>query len=160
MNQGKLEVVKQEMNRMKINVLDISELKWAGSGYFDSGDYKIFYCGNNTTRRNGVALILEKKITRAVIAHHLKNERMMSIRFQGTPMNSTIIQVYAPTTDAEEETIEIFYADLQQLIDETPKKDAILLIGDWNAKVGNKEEPGVAGKFGLGNRNAAVDRRI
>ncbi|CAF1526001.1 unnamed protein product, partial [Didymodactylos carnosus] len=68
---------------------------------------------------------------------------MISIRIQGTPTNLTIIQIYAPTTDAEEETIEKFYAELQQLIDETPRKDAILLIGDWNVKVGHKEEPGV-----------------
>jgi exonuclease III len=76
---------------------------------------------------------------------------MISIRIRGTPISSTIIQVFAPTTEAEEETIEKFYAELQQLVDDAPKKNAILLIGDWNAKVGNKEVPGVTGKFGLRN---------
>ena len=151
MNQGKLEIVKKEMAWMKINILGISELKWTRSGHVDS---------NDTVRRNGVALIIEKKIASATTGYNLKNERMISVRIQGTPINTTIIQIYAPTTDAAEETIEKFYTDLQQLIDDAPKKDNILLLGDWNAKIGNKEEPEVTGKFGLGNRNAAGNRLV
>ncbi|XP_057183106.1 craniofacial development protein 2-like [Triplophysa rosa] len=158
MNQGKLDTVKMEMARMKISILGISELKWTGMGHFQSGDYKVFYAGHDANRKNGVALIVEKETANAVMGYNPKNDRMISIQIQGHPINLTIIQVYAPTTDADEDAREAFYSELQQLIDSTPKKDAILIIGDWNAKVGEKEEPGKAGKEGLGYRNEAGDR--
>ena len=130
MNQGKLEIVKSEMDRIKIDILGISELKWTGAGHFTSSNYEIYYSGNQNTRKNGVAMVLNKRLVRSVIGYYPKNDRMMSIRLQGKPTNLTIIQIYAPTTEAEESTIKDFYKDLQQILDDVPKKDVILLIGD------------------------------
>ena len=89
-----------------------------------------------------------------------KNDRMISVRFQGKPLNIMVIQVYAPTTNAEEAEVEWFYEDLQDLLKLTPKKEVLFIIGDWNPKVGNQETPGVTGKFGLGMRNEARQRLI
>ena len=146
MNEGKLEVVKQEMARVNIDILGISKLKWTGMGEFNSDGHYIYYCGQESLRRNGVAIMVNKRVQNAV---HLKNNRMRSVRFQGKPFNITVIQVYAPTRNAEEAEVEQFYEDLQDLLELTPKKDVLFIIGDWNAKVGSQETPGVAGKFGL-----------
>ena len=101
MNQGKLEVVKQEMARVNVDILGISELKWTGMGEFSSDDHYIYYCGQESLRRNGVAIIINKRILNAVLGCNLINDRMISIRFQGKPFNITVIQVYAPTNNAE-----------------------------------------------------------
>ena len=101
MNQGKLEVIKLEMARMDINILGISELKWTGMGEFNSDDHYIYYCGQESLRRNGVAIMVNKKVQNAVLECNLKNNRMISVRFQGKPFNITVIQVYAPTSNAE-----------------------------------------------------------
>ena len=100
-------------------------------------------------RRNGVAIMVNKRVQNAVLECNLKNDRMISVRFQGKPFNITVIQVYAPTSNAEEADVERFYEELQDLLELTPKKDVLFIIGDWNAKVGNQETPGVTGKFGL-----------
>ena len=113
MNQGKLEVVKQEMARMNIDLLGISELKWTGMGEFNSDDHYIFYCGQEFLRRNGVAIIVSKSVWNAVTGCDLKNDKMISVCFQGKPFNITVIQVYAPTSSAEEAAMEQFYEDLQ-----------------------------------------------
>ena len=144
MNQGKLEVVKQEMVRVNINILGIGELKWTGMGKFNSHDHYIYYCGQESLRRNGVAIIVNKSQKCS-----LKNSRMISVCFQGKPINTTVIQVYAPTSNAEEATVEWFYEDLQDLLELIPKKDVLFITGDWNTKVGSQETPGVTGKFGL-----------
>ena len=102
MNQGKLELVKQEMSRMNIDILAISELKWTGMGEFNSDDHYIYYCGQESLRRNGIAIIVKKRILTAVLGCSLKNDRMISVCFQGKPFNITVIQVYAPTTNAKE----------------------------------------------------------
>ena len=102
MNQGKLKVVKQEMARVNINILGINELKWIGMGEFNSDDHDIYYCGQESLRRNGVALIVNKRVQNAVLGCSLKSDRMISVCFQGKPFNITIIQVYAPTSNAEE----------------------------------------------------------
>ena len=102
MNQGKLEVVKQEMARVNINILGISKLKWAGMGEFNSDDLYIYYCGQESLRRNGVAIIVNKRVQNAVLGYNLKNDRMISVCFQDKPFNITVIQVYAPTSNAEE----------------------------------------------------------
>ena len=149
MNQGKLEVVKQEMARVNIDVLRISELKWTGMGEFNSDDHYICYCGQKFLRRNGVALIVNKRVQNTVLGCKLKNDRMISVRFQGKPFNITVIQVYAPTSNAEEAEVKQFYEDLQDLLEPTPKKDVLFIIGDWNAKGGSQEIPGVTGKFDL-----------
>ena len=102
MNQGKLEVVKQEMARVNIDILGISELKWPGMGEFNSEDHCIYYCGQESHRRNGVAIIVNKRVRNAVLGCSLKNDRMISVRFQSKPFNITVIQAYAPTSNAEE----------------------------------------------------------
>ena len=103
MNQGKLEVVKQEMARVNIDMLGIRELKWTGMGEFNSDDHYIYHCGQEFLRRNGVALIVNKRVQNAILACNLKNDRMISVRFQGKPFNITVIEVYAPTSNAEGE---------------------------------------------------------
>jgi len=115
-------VVKQEMARVNIDILGISELKWTGMGEFNSDDHYIYYCGQDSLRRNGVALIVNKRILNAVLGCNLKDDRMISVHFQGKPFSITIIQVYAPTSNAEEAEVEWFYEDLQDLLELTPKK--------------------------------------
>ena len=160
MNQGKLEVVKLEMARVNVDILGISELKWTGKGEFNSDDHYIYYCGQEYLRRNGVALIVNKRVQNAVLGCNLKNDRMISVRLRGKPFNVTVIQVYAPTSNAEEAEVEQFYEDLQDLLELTPKKDVLFIIGDWNAKVGSQETPRVTGKFGLRVQNEAGQRVI
>ena len=122
MNQGKSEVVKQEMARVNIDILGISELKWTGMGEFNSDDHYIYYCRQDSLRRNGVAIMVNKRVWNAVLGRNLKNDRMISIHFQGKPFHITVIQVYAPTSNAEEAEVEQFYEDLQDLLELTPKK--------------------------------------
>ena len=139
MNQGKLEVVKQEMERMSINILGINELKWTGMGELNSDDLYIYYCGQESLRRNGVAIIVNKRVQNTVLGCKLKNDKMTSVHFQGKPFNITVIQVYAPTSNAEEVEVKQFYEGLQDFLELTPKKDSLLIIGDWNVKVGSQE---------------------
>ena len=106
MNQGKLEVVKQEMARVNVDILVISELKWTGMGEFNSNDHYIYYCGQESLRRNGVAIVVNKRVRNAVLGCNLKNDRMISVRFQGKPFNIRVIQVYAPTSNVEEAEVE------------------------------------------------------
>ena len=109
MNQSKLEVVKQEMARVNIDILGISELRWTGMGEFNSDDHHIYYCGQESLRRSGVAIIVNKRVRNAVLRCNLKKDRMISVCFQGKPFNITVIQVYAPTSNAEEGEVEQFY---------------------------------------------------
>ena len=122
MNQGKLEVVKQEMARVNVDILGISELKWTEMGEFNSDDHYIYYCGQESLRRNGVAIMVNKRVQNAVLGCNLINDRMISVHFQGKPFNITVIEVYAPNTNAEEAEVEWFYEDLQDLLEPTPKK--------------------------------------
>ena len=112
MNQGKLEVVKQEMARVNVDIPGISRLKWTGMGEFNSDDHYIYYCGQESLRRNGVAIMVNKRVRNAVLGCNFKNDRMISVRFQGKPLTITIIQAYAPTSNAEEAEVEWFYEDL------------------------------------------------
>ena len=102
MNQGKLEVVKQEMARVNVDILGISKLKWTGMGEFKSDNHYIYYCRQESLRRNGVAIMVNKRVRNAVLGCNLKNDRMISVRLKGKPFNITVIQVYAPTTNAKE----------------------------------------------------------
>ena len=147
MNQGKLEVVKREMARVNIDSLGISELKWTGMGEFNSDDHYIYYCEQVSLRRNGVALIDNKRAWNAVLGYSLKNDRMISVNFQGKPFNITAIQVYAPTSNGEEVETEQFDEDLWELM--PPSKDVFFIMGNWNAKVWSQELPGVTGKLAL-----------
>ena len=129
MNQGTFEVVKQEMARVNIDILGVSELKWTGMGEFNSDDHYIYYCGQESLRRNRVDLIVNKRVQNAVLGCNLKNDRMISVCFQGKPFNITVIQVYAPNSNAEEVEIEQFYEDQQDLLELTPPKDVLFNIG-------------------------------
>ena len=119
-------------------------------GEFNSDDHYIHYCGKESLRRYGVAIIVNKRVQNAVLGCSLKNDRMISVHFQGKPFNITVIQVYGPSSNAEETEIEWFCEDLQDLLELTPPKVVLFIIGDWNAKLGSQEIPGVTGKFGLG----------
>ena len=149
MNQGKLEVVKQEMARMNIGILGINELKWTEMSECNSDDHDIYYHGQEFLRKNGVALIVNRRVRNAVLGCNLKNNRMISLRFQGKPLNITVIQVYAPTSNAEEYELEWFCEDLQDLLELTLRKDVLFIIGDWNARIGSEELPEVTDKFVL-----------
>ena len=124
-----MEVVKDEMVRLNINILGISELKWTGLGEFNSDDHCIYYCGQESLRRNRVALMVNKRVRNAVLGCNLKNDRMISVHFQGKPFTITVIQVYSPTSNAEEAEVERFYEDLQDLLELTSKKDVLFIIG-------------------------------
>ena len=160
MNQGKLEVVKQEMARVNVGILGISKLKWTGMGEFNSDDYYIYYCRQESLRRNGIAIMANKRFRNAVLVCSLKNDRMISVHFQGKPFNITVIQLYAPTSNAKEAEVEWFYEDIQDLLELTPKKDVLFIIWDQKAKVESQETPGVTGKYGLGIQNEAGQRLI
>ena len=110
------------MASVNIDILGISELKWTGMGEFNSDDHDIYYCGRGSLRRNGVTITVNKSDQNAVLGCNLKNDRMISVRIQGKPFNITVIQVYAPTSNAEEAEVEWFYEDLQDLLELTPKK--------------------------------------
>ena len=158
MNQGKLEVVKQEMARVNVDILGISELKLTGMREFNSDDHYIYYCGQESLRRKGVAIMVNKRGRNAVLGCNLKNDRMIYVCFQDKPFSIMVIQPYAPTNNAEETESEQFYEDLQDLLELTHQKEVFFIIGDWNAKVGSQETPVVTGKFSLGVRNEAGQR--
>ena len=141
MNQDKLEVVIQEMARVNINILGISKLKWTGQSEFNSDDHYIYYCGQESLRRNGVALVVNKRVQNAILGSNIQNDRMISVHFQDKPFNSRVIQVNAPTTKAKDAGVELFNDDLQDLLELIPQKDALIIIGIWNTKAGSQEIP-------------------
>ena len=126
---------------MNIDIPGISELKWTGMGEFNSDDHYMYYCGQEFLGRNGVAIMVNKRVRNALLGRNLKNDRMISVRFQGKPFNITVIQVCAPTSNTEEAEVELFYEDLQDLLELTPKKNVLFIMGYWNAKVGSQETP-------------------
>ncbi|ESN96874.1 hypothetical protein HELRODRAFT_178673 [Helobdella robusta] len=139
MNIGKLEIIKQEMQRLHIDLLGSSELHWTGNGYFKSDEYTS---------------------AKAVYSFNIASDRITSIRITGSPRSITVLQAYAPTADAPEKDIEDIYTKLQETIDQIPARDIIFVMGDFNAKVGSGEDLPAVGKFGLGEQNDAVDRLI
>ena len=122
MNQCKLEVIKQEMARLNIDILGISELKWTGMGEFNSDNHYIYYCGKESLRRNRIALTVNRRVQNTVLGCSFKNDRMILACFQGKPFNTKVIQVYAPTTNAKEAEVEWLCDDLQNLLELTPRK--------------------------------------
>ena len=145
---------------MNVNILGTSKLKWTGMGEFTLDDHYIYFCGQESLRRNGVAITVNNRVRNAVLGCSLKNDRMISVCFQGKPFNIMVIQVYAPTSNAEEAEVERFYEDLPDLLELTPLKYVFFIIEDWNAKVGNQELPGVTGKRCRGVQNEAGQRLI
>ena len=125
MNKDKLEVVKQEMVRVNIHILGISKLKWTGMGEFNSDDHYIYFCGQESLRRNGVAIIVNKRVQTAILGCSLKKNRMISVCFQGKPFNITMVFQGKP--------FKPFNINIQDLLELTPKKDVLFIIGDWNA---------------------------
>ena len=125
-----MEVIKQEMERLNVNILGIPELRWTGMAEFNSDDHYIYYCGQESLRRNRVATIVNKIVRNAVLGCSLKNDRMISVPFQGKPFNIMVIQVYAPASNTEEAEVEWFYEDLQDLLELIPKKDVLFIIGN------------------------------
>ena len=122
MNQGKLEVVKQEMARVTVDILGISKLKWTEMGEFNSDDHYFYYCGQESLGRNGVAIMVNKRVQNAVLGCNLNNDRIIFVRFQGKPFNIMVIQPFVPTSNTEEVKVEWFYEDLQDLLELTPEK--------------------------------------
>ena len=129
-------------------------------GEFNPDDHYTYYCGQESLRRNGVAIMVNKGVRNAVLGCNLKNDRMISLHFQGKPFSITVIQVYAPANNAEETGVEWFYEDLQDLLELTPQKDVLFIIGDWNAKIGSQETARITSKFGLGVENEAGQKLI
>ena len=127
-------------------------------GEFNSDDNYIYYCGQESLRRNGVAIIVNKRVQNAVLGFNPKNDRKISVCFQGKPFNITVSQVYVPTSNVEEAEVEWFCEDLEDLLELTPKKDVLFIIGGWNAKLGSQEIPVVTGKSGLGVQKEAGQR--
>ena len=129
-------------------------------GEFNSDDHYIYYSGQKSLRRNGVAIIVNKRVQKAVLGCSLRNDRMLSVWFQGKPFNIMVIQDHALTSNTEEAEVKQFYEDLQDLLELTHKNDVLFIIEDWNAKGRSQETPGVTGKFGLGVWNEIVQRLI
>ena len=156
MNQGKLEVVKQEMARVSVDILGINELKWTGMGEFNSDHHYIYYCGQESLRRNGVAIMVNKRVQNAVLECNFKNDRMISVHFQGKPFNITVIQAYAPTSNAEEAEVEQFYEDLhtRPFRTNTQKRCPSHYRG-LECKSRKSRNTGVTGNFGPGVQNEA-----
>ena len=145
---------------MNIDILGISELNWTRMVEFKIDDHYIYYCGQESFRKYGVAIMVNKRVLNAALGCNLKNDRMIFASFQGKSFNITVIQLYALTSNAEQAEVEWFYEDLQGLLELTPKKDVLFIIVDWDAKLGRQEIPEVTGKFGLGVQNEAGQRLI
>ena len=162
MNQGKLDVVKQKMARVNIDILGISELKWTGMGEFNADDHYIYYCGQESLRRNGLGLVVNERVQNAALGCSLINGRMISVRFQGKPFSITVILVYAPNTTAKDAEVDRFYEDLQDLLELTPKKKERKRCPfhhkGLECKGGSHEIPRIIGKFGLVVQNEAGPR--
>ena len=148
------------MAKVNVDILGISKLRWTGMGEFNSDDHYYLLLRAGIPQKKWSSLHGQQESLKCSTWMYLKTDRMISVRFQGKPFNITVIQVYVPTSNTEEAEVERFYEDLQDLLELTPQKDILFIIGDWNAKVGSKETPGVTGKFGLGMQNEAGQRLV
>ena len=160
MNNGNTQIITREMGRNGIDLMGISETKWKGIGQVKYDDYSLYFSGNDKIERKGVAFICTEKIKKCVLGFNPISDRIITIRIQGKPIHFTFIQVYAPTSTADEEEMDYFYDALQKAIDITPKGDIMYVIGDWNAKVGKQKTAGFTGGFGLGTRNERGDTMV
>ena len=153
MYEGKLNWIKNEMERMNLSILGISEMKWKGRGYFQSEGYRVFFSGHDTTRKNGVAFLCNKKICKSVLGYNPISDRIISIGLQGKPVNITIVQIYTPKLDAEDDEIDEFYNMLQKVTDSISNSDVKIIMGGWNAKVGFYKITKITGQWELVERN-------
>ena len=133
---GTLEFLTREMDRCHLKILGIAELRWSGKDHFSTDDHTIYYSGNEKGRSNGVAFITSSLISKHVLGYNPVSDRIISIRIQARPINLSIIQVYAPTYTASDDDLEFLYNQLQDTLDSIPKRDIIMITGDFNAKVG------------------------
>ena len=160
MNQGKLDIVKREMERIDVNLLVVSEMKWTGMGHFKSDTHEVYYYGHDAQRRNGVAFICTDEIRRCVMGFNPVSDRVATIRLKCMPVNMIVLQVYAPTSTADEEEMEKFYEKVHHVVDEIPRGYVLYVISDWNAKVGQDETNDTTGRFGLVERNERGDQLV
>lgn len=160
---GKIENLKIEMRRMKLDILGISEIKWSGTGDFWSDDYRVIYSGTEEgerTGQKGVAIIHEKALGLRVLGYVQHSERIILVKINTKPNNTVIIQIYMPTTNADDDEIEKIYEDINKLIDQTMAEDNVIVMGDINATVGEGNEGAIVGQFGLVTRNDRGRRLI
>ena len=148
------------MERIDVNLLGVSEMKRTGIGHFTSDNHEVYYCGQDAQRRHGVAFICAYEIRRCVMGFNPVSDRITTIRLQCKPVNMTVLQVYAPTSTAEDEEMEEFYEKVQHVVDEIQRGDVLYVIGDWNANVGHDETNGTTGIFRLGERNERGDQLV
>ena len=148
------------MARVNIDILGISELKWTGMGEFNSDDHYIYYCGQESLRRNGVAIMVNKRVRNAVLGCNLKNDRMISVHFQDKPFNITVIQAYARTSNAEEAEVERFYEDLHRPFRTNTQNRCPFHYRGLECKSRKSRKPGVTGKFDLATQNEPGQRLI
>ena len=142
------------MVRNNIKVVGVSELWWLGQGRFTTDNENMFiFSGKESGGKRGVGFIIEKETAKCVLGYDPISERVMTVRIQGHPINISIIQVYAPTSEAADEDIEDFYETVQSAMDSIPKRDFLIIMGDWNAKIGRTEKSECVGQYGLGTRN-------
>jgi len=145
------------MARLGLDLLGVSELRWKGNGHFQSGDHKILYSGSEK-KRNGVAIICGRRMAASILGFNPVSDRMITARFQGNPIHTSVVQVYAPTAESEEIVHDEFYESLQETLINIPKRDMVLVMGDFNANVGAGEGDQYIGRYGLGSRNESEDR--
>jgi hypothetical protein len=160
---GKLNLLERELMRQNLDICGISETHWQDNGHFNTENHRIFISGAEKRGRNGVAILVNKKLVPYIYAYEAIHDRAMKISIAGKPHNLHIIQVYLPTGDAHEEEIEAIYASIDTIIQAIPSKESLLVIGDFNAKVGNNycdHLKGTVGRYGLGERNERGERLI
>jgi len=158
--EGKLENLKREMTRLKINIMGVSETRWTGQGDFYSDGFRVIHSGGNEHQK-GVAVVLDKQTAKTVERICYEDERLMLVKLKGKPSNMIIIQVYMPTTSHDKEEIELMYGKIEELLDrETKGRDYTIIMGDWNAVVGEKREGNIVGDYGLGTRNQRGDQLV
>ncbi|KAL0879221.1 hypothetical protein ABMA27_003004 [Loxostege sticticalis] len=159
---GKLHIVEKEISRCELNICGLSETHWRGNGHFLTESHVIYFSGNDENSNNGVAFVLPTRIKNCVLGYEPISDRIMTIRIKATPVNLNIIQVYAPTSNSSDKVLEDFYRELEKAITKTSKREVLIVLGDFNAKIGNDAYlmSHCAGKFGLGQRNDRGDRLI
>ena len=157
---GKLENLKLEMDRLEIDAAGISEMRWPESGDFWSGNYRIIHTGSGSGNKTGVGIILNKKAGRSVRDYIQYSDRIVMVRLESKPVNTVIIQVYMPTSAHSDDEIEEVYSDLEEVLKFVKGNENLIILGDWNAVIGEEEERGITGKYGLGTRNERDNRLI
>src|SRR5580698_3108104 len=159
MRKGKLENLKEEMTKNGINILGLSEVRWKEEGDFMSNDIRVIYAGGNESKR-GVAVLLDKDTAKRVTAVVQHSDRLILVKIQAEPADIVVIQVYMPTSDHSDEEVEDVYEQIEELVAAQKGNDYLVIMGDWNAVVGEGREENEVGQYGLGKRNERGERLI